>query len=65
MGSHARVLNTPLRDLHLPKGALIGTILRGEEIILPRGDDMILVGDEVIVFTLPDAVSEIERLFAE
>ena len=53
-----------IRDLHLPDGSLIGTIIRGEEIIIPRGDVEIRAGDEVIVFALPDAISEIERRFA-
>ena len=52
-----------LRDVHFPKDAVIGTILRGDEIIVPRGDEMVLPGDDVIVFALPDAVSEVEQLF--
>ena len=51
-----------LRDVHFPKDAVIGTILRGDEIILPRGDDMVLAGDDVIVFALPDTVPEAEQL---
>ncbi len=59
----AQVAGQALKDLHFPKGALIGTIIRGDEIIIPRGDDQILPGDEVIVFALPGAISEIERRF--
>lgn len=64
VGPGTRVAGKALKDLHFPKGSLIGTILRGDEIIIPRGDDQIIEGDEVIVFALPDAISEIERLFA-
>ncbi len=64
VGPGTRVAGKALKDLHFPKGSLIGTILRGDEIIIPRGDDQILEGDEVIVFALPEAISEIERLFA-
>jgi len=64
VGPGSRVTGKALKDIHFPKGSLIGTILRGEEIIIPRGDDEILAGDEVIVFALPEAISEIERLFA-
>ena len=64
VGPTARVAGKALKDLNFPKGSLIGTILRGDEIIIPRGNDEILPGDEVIVFALPDAISEIERLFA-
>jgi trk system potassium uptake protein TrkA len=52
-----------LRDLHFPKGGLVGMILRGDEIIMPRGDDSMLPGDDVIVFALPEAISEVEKLF--
>jgi trk system potassium uptake protein TrkA len=52
-----------LDDLHFPKGAIVGTIVRGEEVIVPRGQDRILPGDEVIVFALPEAISEIEAMF--
>jgi trk system potassium uptake protein TrkA len=53
-----------LEEVDFPEGALVGTIIRGEEIIIPRGGDRILPGDEVIVFALPGAISPIEKLFA-
>lgn len=45
----ARVINIPLRDLHLKDNTLIAGILRGRKTIIPSGDDMICVGDKVIV----------------
>ncbi|MGD2069595.1 MAG: Trk system potassium transporter TrkA [Gemmatimonadota bacterium] len=63
VGAASRIAHSYLRDLRFPKGAIVGTIIRGEEIILPRGDDQILPGDEVIVFALPEAISEVERYF--
>lgn len=63
VGPHAKVAGQALKELDLPAGSLIGTIMRDDEIIIPRGDDQILPGDEVIVFALPDAISEIERRF--
>ncbi len=54
-----------LTELQLPEGAVIGTIIRGEEIILPRGADEIRVGDEVIVFALPGTIGAIEQLFGD
>jgi trk system potassium uptake protein TrkA len=58
------VAGRSLVELDFPDGALVGTIIRGEEIIIPRGPDRILPGDEVIVFALPEAISPIEKLFA-
>lgn len=57
------VVGQALRDIEFPKGCLVATIVRGEEIIIPRGDDCIEVGDEVIVFALPGALAEVERFF--
>ena len=59
----APIANQLIAELEFPTGGIIGTIIRGEEILIPRGDDTVLPGDEVIVFALPDAVSEIEKLF--
>ncbi len=53
-----------LRDVKFPKNAMVGSIIRQGEILQPRGDTIILPGDDVVVFTLPDAVSEVEQLFA-
>ena len=63
VGPLARILEAPLKDLTLPHGALLGAISRGDEIIIPRGGDQVQAGDEVIVFALPEAISEIEKFF--
>ena len=59
----SRIAGRKLKDVGFPKGGVVGTILRGDEIILPRGNDVILPGDDVIVFALPDAIPEVEKLF--
>jgi trk system potassium uptake protein TrkA len=44
-----RFLNTALKDLKLRDGLLIASIVRGDDTIIPDGNDMILEGDRVIV----------------
>ena len=39
----------PLRDMSLKSGILIGGIIRSRRTIIPKGDDVILPGDKVIV----------------
>jgi trk system potassium uptake protein TrkA len=58
-----RIAGKPLRDVAFPKAAVVGTIVRGEEIILPRGNDVLMPGDDVIVFAMPEAIPQIEKLF--
>ncbi len=54
----------PLSDVKLPTGSLIGAIIRGDRVIIPRGTDAVRVGDRVIVFTNREALRRVEELFA-
>jgi trk system potassium uptake protein TrkA len=63
VGPDAAIANKVIAELAWPAGAIIGTITRGEEFVIPRGPDMVLPGDEVVVFALPEAVPEIEKFF--
>ncbi|MEN8149997.1 MAG: Trk system potassium transporter TrkA [Planctomycetota bacterium] len=58
------ILDRPLKDLQVPRGAIVGAITRGEEVIIPGGDDVLKADDHVIVFALPDAVKEVEEFFS-
>ncbi|MDF2541960.1 MAG: trkA1 [Herbinix sp.] len=43
--------NKPVRDLKLPNECVLVSILRGDNVIYPRGDSIILVGDKVVIIT--------------
>ncbi|MEM9836437.1 MAG: Trk system potassium transporter TrkA [Bacteroidota bacterium] len=53
----------PLKDLHFPKTALVGGVIRGEESMIPDGSFQLQLNDKVIVFALPDAINRLETLF--
>jgi len=57
------VCGKKIMDLHLPKDSIIGAIQRGDEIFTAGGDSVILEGDHVIIFALPEAVNAIEKVF--
>lgn len=57
------IVNTPLKDLNVPRGALIGAIVRGNKYQIPDGDTSLKVGDRVLVFSLPTALAKVERFF--
>ncbi|MBT5532267.1 Trk system potassium transporter TrkA [Candidatus Poribacteria bacterium] len=63
-GKDARVLGHPLGKMKFPKDALVGAIVRDGEVIMPSGHDEIHAGDRVVVFCLPQAVGNVEKLFA-
>ena len=60
----AQFLGKELKDLHLPRGAIVGAIVRPSgKVIIPRGDAIIQAGDRVIFFCLEHLVPELESAF--
>ncbi len=60
----SKIIGTPLRKLGFPKGAVIGSILRGNEVIIPDGNEVIQPEDSCIIFTFLENVPLVEKLFA-
>lgn len=56
------IVNVPLSKVKFPKGALVGAIVRGEEIIIPRGDSIIRPKDRLILLALQKVVPKLEKL---
>ncbi|PIQ23807.1 Trk system potassium transporter TrkA [bacterium (Candidatus Blackallbacteria) CG17_big_fil_post_rev_8_21_14_2_50_48_46] len=55
------IVNRPIAELDFPKDAIIAAIIRENQIIIPQGNDMIIPGDRVILFTLAKAVRKVEK----
>lgn len=62
--SKSAILHKPLKEIDVPAGAIIGVIVRGDQIIIPSGDDHLEPADHVVVFALPQAIARFERLFS-
>ena len=63
VGPESPVAGLRMIDINLPKGSMVGGIVRNMSPILPRGDTMIKPGDRIIVFSLPDHIHTVENLF--
>ena len=48
--------------MKLPEKSLVGAIIRGNDVIIPTGEDSIIKNDRLILFTLKESVKEIEAL---
>jgi len=57
-------LNKTLAELDFPRDAVIGAVLKRGRVETPRGDTVLEVGDEVVVFALPSGVAAVENFFA-
>ena len=59
-----RYVGCKLSDVRFPRGAIVGAIARPNgEVVVPRGDSSIQVGDRVIFFALESVVPELEAAF--
>ncbi len=63
VSGETKAVDEAIRDLPMPHGSVIGAIIRDGEVITPRGSDRVAPGDKVVIFALPDAIPDIERLF--
>ena len=59
-----RVAGRPLAKVGFPPGAIVGALLRDGDVIIPTGEEVLRPGDDAVVFTVEDAVDDVERLFA-
>ena len=54
----------PLKSIGAPGDVIVGAILRGREVIIPRGDDRVEPGDHIIVFSTKDAADRVQAYFS-
>ena len=54
----------PLKGIGAPGDAIVGAILRGRDVIIPRGDDRIEPGDRIIVFSTREAADRVQAYFS-
>jgi trk system potassium uptake protein TrkA len=57
------VVGVPLRQAKLPEGVRLGAIVRGDMVVIPRGETVIKPHDRVIVFALKDRIADLQHLF--
>jgi trk system potassium uptake protein len=46
------VINKQVHDIHLPQDSVLVSIVRGEEVVVPKGDTVLKPGDDIIAITL-------------
>ena len=62
--SSSKVANSKIKDLDLPRSAIIGGVIKEGEGVIALGDYTILPEDRVVVCCLPEAVEKVESLFS-
>ena len=62
--SKSRVVGRAIEDVHLPNGATISAIVRGDDVLMAHHDTVIEEDDHIILFMSDRRqIDEVERLF--
>ena len=59
----APAAHRPLRDLTFAPDAVVGAVARGDQLLIPTGETVLLPGDRVLVIGLARSVGRVEALF--
>lgn len=65
LNEQLRVVGQTLKDVIMPPNTLIAAISRDGRVIIPSGDDELLLNDEVLVIGNIEAIDEVEELFGK
>ncbi|MDD5658972.1 MAG: NAD-binding protein, partial [Actinomycetota bacterium] len=58
-------INKQIKDLNIPEGCIIVSIIRNGEVIIPRGTSELLLGDELITVSKKCSETKIERVLGK
>ncbi|SHH43852.1 Trk system potassium transporter TrkA [Clostridium grantii] len=63
VSDNLQVLNKPIKNLNLPNGIIIASIVHEDKVIVPNGDSTLQAGDRIVVFSLLSEVPALENFF--
>jgi trk system potassium uptake protein TrkA len=58
------IVSKPLRNVGVPKGALVAAVIRQEQIIIPTGDTVIEPDDRIIIVARREAILQVEKILS-
>jgi trk system potassium uptake protein TrkA len=58
----SEIVGRPLKNISFPKGSLVTSIIRNDNIIIPSGDSVIEPDDRIIIFATRQAIPKIEKI---
>jgi len=58
----APIVDRTIRDVEIPRDATIVAVLRGEHVVMSRGDTVFEAGDEVLAMVTRDSEAEVRYI---
>jgi len=63
VGEKTRYVGRQLRDIAMPRAALVAGIVRGDRLLIPHGGDEVLVGDHIWIVGDIDSIPRMKTMF--
>lgn len=60
----SNLVGAPLREVRLPPGVILGAVVRGGEVISPRGSTVVQAKDRVVLFAPDESIRKVEKMFS-
>ncbi len=60
--AESKLLNKTLSELDIREHILLGSITRGDDVIIPKGSDSLKIGDTVVVVTTTERLSRLDDI---
>ena len=60
----SELLNKKIKDSNLPENTRVGAVVRGKQVIIPRGDFVFEKDDLVVLLSGRDQLKDIENIFS-
>jgi trk system potassium uptake protein TrkA len=56
------IIDRAIKELDIPRDATFVAVVRGEHVVMPRGDTVFQAGDEVLAMVTPDSEDEVRQI---
>ena len=63
VSSNSKVIGKKIKDINFPRSAIIGGVIRDDKGLIVLGDFQIQEGDKVLICSLYEGISKVEKLF--
>ncbi len=61
----SKITQKPLISIRLPRDSIIGAVVHGDSVVIPRGDTLIHPGDKAVVFARHYVHEEVRKIFGD
>jgi trk system potassium uptake protein TrkA len=62
LAEDAPVVDRALKDVDVPRDVTVVAVVRGEHVVMPRGDTVFEAGDEVLAMVTPDSEEKVRTI---